>query len=99
MSLETECDGGGGCRARRALSGGRGGNRDGLRFNQPAGHLEQGESLVPAVAREALEETAHRFRPEFLVGIYQWPSPAATSPTCVSFRRQRDGLRAGASAR
>ena len=46
---------------------------DGLRFNQPAGHLEKGESLVAAAAREALEETAHRFRPEFLVGIYQWP--------------------------
>ena len=48
---------------------------DGLRFNQPAGHLEKGESLVAAAAREALEETAHRFRPEFLVGIYQWPKP------------------------
>jgi ADP-ribose pyrophosphatase YjhB (NUDIX family) len=45
----------------------------GLRFNQPAGHLDQGESLVTASAREALEETAHHFRPEFLVGIYQWP--------------------------
>jgi 8-oxo-dGTP pyrophosphatase MutT (NUDIX family) len=48
---------------------------DGLRFNQPAGHLEDGESLVAAAAREALEETAHRFRPESLVGIYQWPRP------------------------
>lgn len=48
---------------------------DGLRFNQPAGHLEEGESLVEAAAREALEETAHRFRPESLVGIYQWPRP------------------------
>lgn len=48
---------------------------EGLRFNQPAGHLEEGESLVDAAAREALEETAHRFRPESLVGIYQWPRP------------------------
>jgi ADP-ribose pyrophosphatase YjhB (NUDIX family) len=47
----------------------------GLCFNQPAGHLDQGESLVNAAAREALEETAHHFRPEFLVGIYQWPKP------------------------
>lgn len=47
----------------------------GLRFNQPAGHLDQGESLLQAVTREALEETAHHFRPEFLVGIYQWPKP------------------------
>ncbi|MCK6388013.1 NUDIX hydrolase [Zoogloea sp.] len=50
---------------------------DGLRFNQPAGHLEKGESLVAAAAREALEETAHRFRPGFLVGIYQWPKPGS----------------------
>ncbi|GHT83937.1 NUDIX hydrolase [Betaproteobacteria bacterium] len=48
---------------------------DGLRFNQPAGHLEAGESLVAAVSREALEETAHPFTPEYLVGIYQWPRP------------------------
>lgn len=47
----------------------------GLRFNQPAGHLEEGESLVEAATREALEETAHRFRAESLVGIYQWPRP------------------------
>lgn len=48
---------------------------DGLRFNQPAGHLEEGESLIHAVAREALEETAHHFVAESLVGIYQWPRP------------------------
>ena len=48
---------------------------DGIRLNQPAGHLDEGESLVDAVAREALEETAHRFMPEFLVGIYQWRRP------------------------
>ncbi|MDR2689319.1 MAG: NUDIX hydrolase [Azoarcus sp.] len=48
---------------------------EGLRFNQPAGHLEAGESLVEAVAREAVEETAHPFTPEYLVGIYLWPRP------------------------
>jgi ADP-ribose pyrophosphatase YjhB (NUDIX family) len=48
---------------------------EGLRFNQPAGHLEAGESLAAAVSREALEETAHRFTPEWLVGVYQWPKP------------------------
>jgi ADP-ribose pyrophosphatase YjhB (NUDIX family) len=47
----------------------------GIRFNQPAGHLDEGESLVDAVAREALEETAHRFMPEYLIGIYQWRRP------------------------
>ncbi len=49
---------------------------DGLRLNQPAGHLEPGESLVEAAIRETLEETAHEFVPEALVGIYQWPRPA-----------------------
>ena len=48
---------------------------DGLRFNQPAGHLDEGESLVAACAREALEETAWSFAPTSLVGIYQWPRP------------------------
>jgi ADP-ribose pyrophosphatase YjhB (NUDIX family) len=48
---------------------------DGLRFNQPAGHLDAGESLAAACAREALEETAWGFTPTALVGIYQWPRP------------------------
>ncbi len=48
---------------------------DGLRFNQPAGHLDEGESLVAACAREALEETAWGFTPTALIGIYQWPRP------------------------
>ena len=48
---------------------------DGLRFNQPAGHLDQDESLVVACTREAMEETAWGFRPTALVGIYQWPRP------------------------
>ena len=48
---------------------------EGLRFNQPAGHLEEGESLVEAAVRETLEETAYRFTPEYLVGIYQWTRP------------------------
>ena len=48
---------------------------DGLRFNQPAGHLEAGESLLCAVVREVMEETAHPFAPEYLIGIYQWPRP------------------------
>ena len=41
-------------------------------LNQPAGHLDPGESLAQAVAREVLEETAHRFTPTALVGIYRW---------------------------
>lgn len=43
---------------------------EGIKFNQPAGHLDPGESLVAAAAREALEETAHEFIPDTLVGVY-----------------------------
>jgi 8-oxo-dGTP pyrophosphatase MutT (NUDIX family) len=43
---------------------------EGLRLNNPAGHLDPGESPEQGVAREALEETAHAFRPTALVGIY-----------------------------
>ncbi|HEY2559709.1 MAG TPA: NUDIX domain-containing protein [Caldimonas sp.] len=42
----------------------------GLRINNPAGHLEAGESLAEAVVREVLEETAMPFVPERLVGVY-----------------------------
>ena len=49
----------------------------GLVLNQPAGHLEQGESLLAAVTREALEETGHRFDPEHIVGFYLWRSEDA----------------------
>jgi ADP-ribose pyrophosphatase YjhB (NUDIX family) len=44
-------------------------------FNQPAGHVERGETLVKAVVRETLEETAWQFKPEALVGIYLWEQP------------------------
>jgi 8-oxo-dGTP pyrophosphatase MutT (NUDIX family) len=44
----------------------------GNRFNQPAGHLEDNESLIEAVIRETLEETAYAFNPEALLGIYHW---------------------------
>lgn len=47
----------------------------GVRLNQPAGHVDFDESLVAACAREALEETAWHFRPQALVGVYQWPRP------------------------
>ena len=41
-------------------------------LNQPAGHLDPEESLLAACAREVMEETAHRFEPTALVGIYRW---------------------------
>jgi ADP-ribose pyrophosphatase YjhB (NUDIX family) len=44
----------------------------GVRFNQPAGHLESNESLLDAVIRETLEESAYHFLPQQLIGIYRW---------------------------
>lgn len=46
-----------------------------LVLNQPAGHLDEGESLLDAVVRETLEETAWHFEPQTLVGIYRWVHP------------------------
>ena len=43
---------------------------DGLRLNNPAGHLDPGEAPAEGCARETLEETAHRFTPKALVGVY-----------------------------
>jgi len=43
---------------------------EGLRLNNPAGHLDEGESLVDGCAREALEETMHLFSPTHLLGVY-----------------------------
>lgn len=43
---------------------------EGLRLNNPAGHLDPGESPAEGCAREALEETTHAFTPTHLLGIY-----------------------------
>lgn len=50
-----------------------------LVLNQPAGHLEQGESLINAVIREAFEETGHRFLPSHVVGFYLWRNEAGSN--------------------
>jgi hypothetical protein len=62
-------------RARRPLSAGGGGDRRRHPL-QPAGRApRRGRIAGRRRAREALEETAHRFLPEYLVGIYQWRRP------------------------
>jgi len=52
------------------------GNCGGTVFNQPAGHLENGESLLQAVIREVNEETAWQFKPDYILGVYQWQHPS-----------------------
>ena len=45
---------------------------EGILYNQPAGHLEPGESLMEGAIRETLEESGYGFEPRAVVGIYQW---------------------------
>jgi 8-oxo-dGTP pyrophosphatase MutT (NUDIX family) len=56
-----------------------------LVLNQPAGHLEHGESLLAAVTREALEETGYRFIPTDVVGFYLWRAESGTTFLRVAF--------------
>lgn len=49
--------------------------RMGIRLNQPAGHVEVGESIAAAAVRETLEEAAWYVDPTALVGVYHWQSP------------------------
>lgn len=57
----------------------------GLVLNQPAGHLEAGESLLDAAVRETLEESAWMVRLTHLVGIYQWRAPDGSEFVRVGF--------------
>ena len=56
---------------------------NGIAFNQPAGHLEPGESLLAAVKREVREETAWQFEPQTLVAVQLWRK----TPDSASFLR------------
>ena len=54
-------------------------------YNQPAGHLEAGESLLQAVVRETLEETRYQFIPQALQGIYRFKPDQASAKTYLRF--------------
>ena len=72
-------------------------------FNQPAGHLEKDETLIEAITREVLEETAWEFIPEAIVGVYMYPNQHSDitylrfcfSGTCVNHHPEQtldDGI-------
>jgi ADP-ribose pyrophosphatase YjhB (NUDIX family) len=54
-------------------------------YNQPAGHLEPGESLIDAVIRETLEETCYPFRPLALQGVYRFQPQDSSETTYLRF--------------
>jgi NADH pyrophosphatase NudC (nudix superfamily) len=56
---------------------------NGIAFNQPAGHLEEGENIITAVKREVNEETAWKFEPVHIIAIQLWRK----NPDCPSFIR------------
>ena len=64
---------------------------EGLRLNNPAGHLDESESLVAGCAREALEETMHLFTPTHLLGVYmsrfQRPARAQHAAEDITYLR------------
>lgn len=52
-----------------------------LVINQPAGHVEPGETLLEAVVREVREETAWLFTADQLLGVYLWRHPGTGRTT------------------
>lgn len=66
--------------------------RNGTELNQPAGHLEAGETLPAAAIRETLEETGWHVSPTALVGVYRWQSPS-DGATFVRFAFAADARR------
>ena len=68
---------------------------EGLKLNNPAGHLDPGESPQEAVVRETLEETACVFTPQALVGVYfaRFERPAAAGRAVADAVRADPAIR------
>jgi len=54
-------------------------------YNQPAGHLDPGESLLEAVVRETMEETQWEFKPVALQGIYRFVADSTSDSSYIRF--------------
>lgn len=54
-------------------------------YNQPAGHLDPGETLLDAVVRETLEETRYPFTPTALQGVYRYRPEPSKNKTYLRF--------------
>ncbi len=61
--------------------------QEGLKLNNPAGHLDAGESLVQACIRETLEETARHFTPTHLLGMYMSRFQRPTTGEDITYLR------------
>lgn len=65
--------------------------RDGLRLNNPAGHLDPGENPVQGCVRETMEETAFHFTPTAMVGVYlsrfEQMAPGRDKPLDITYLR------------
>lgn len=59
----------------------------GLRLNNPAGHLDPGESPAEGCARETLEETAWHFEPTHLLGVYMSRFQKASNGEDITYLR------------
>lgn len=59
--------------------------RGALVLNQPAGHLDAGESLVEAALRETREETGWEVRLSHFIGLYRWDAPDGSAFIRVAF--------------
>ena len=54
-------------------------------FNQPAGHVECGESIIQAAIRETMEETGYAVDIDALLGIYTYTPPMFPDRTYFRF--------------